>query len=484
MSWQERDFPMITMNKNPKKVVVFGIDGAFPEYVFGEWIDELPNIKKLMKEGAYARLNSTIPPLSVVAWTSITTGKHPADTGIFEYVYRKNHFPTDTRIVSSRNLTEKTIWQIASENSMKSTVGYLILTWPIISFNGNLICGTLSPDGKDAETVYPAELKKELNSLFGEIPGTDVPNFRNISDEETAEKINKLTKKQLEIAKYLLKNKEWDLFFWVVGVSDRMNHTFWKYIDREHRKYEPYSKFKDTLKNYYKLLDSELGEIIESAGKDTVVIVLSDHGIMRLHTRIKLTDWLIKEGYMVLKKPATEKLEFDFSMVDWKKTKAFAIGAYEGQIFINLKGREPEGIVEKEEYDALIEEIISGLGKIRGDKGECLNNRFFKKKEYFHGKCERIAPDLIVYFDNLQYGCDNTLVGNETLYGERTAKGPGDTGHSMQGIFIIKNGKCGGDLGEVSYLDVAPTILSELGIKIPDDMTGRIIGGKNGNLSS
>jgi len=60
------------------RVFVFGIDGAFPEYIFGEWKDELPNIKRLMENGAYAVLNSTIPPLSGPAWITITTGKPPA----------------------------------------------------------------------------------------------------------------------------------------------------------------------------------------------------------------------------------------------------------------------------------------------------------------------------------------------------------------------------------------------------------------------
>ena len=72
------------------KVFVFGIDGAFPEYIFGEWLEDLPNLKKLISGGSYAKMNSTIPPLSATAWTSIFTGEPPVETGIFEYVYRKN----------------------------------------------------------------------------------------------------------------------------------------------------------------------------------------------------------------------------------------------------------------------------------------------------------------------------------------------------------------------------------------------------------
>ena len=97
------------------KVFVLGIDGAFPEYIFGEWLDELPNIKRLMSMGGYAKLNSTIPPLSVTAWTSIVTGKSPANTGIFEYVQRKDFNGVNFDIITSSNLKEKTICKILSD---------------------------------------------------------------------------------------------------------------------------------------------------------------------------------------------------------------------------------------------------------------------------------------------------------------------------------------------------------------------------------
>jgi len=458
------------------KVFVLGIDGAFPEYVFGEWRKELPTINKLMNEGIYAKLNSTIPPLSGTAWTTITTGKSPADTGIFEYTYRKNYSYDDVHIITSKNVKEKTIWEIVSENGGKSIVTYLVLTWPIKPFNGCMITGPLTPMGKDTEYIYPQELKEELKNAFGEIPPLDIENFRTITKEEVETGIFKLTEKHFDVQEYLMKNKEWDLFFGIISGSDRMNHAFWRYMDPLHRKYEP-GKFKDSLKNYYKLVDRRLGKLLELLDKDTKIIVLSDHGITRMHSRVNLTDWLIKEGYMVLKEPIKEKTEFNFSLVDWEKTKAFAIGAYEAQIFINLKGREPNGIVEEKDYDSLIEELIKKMEKITGDRGEKLDTKFFRKKDYFNGKCYDIAPDSIIYFDNLQYGCNSTLIGNETLWSLQTAKGSDDAGHSRQGIFIMKSDNAKDkNIGEINALDVAPTILSLLGLDIPKDMNGRVIG--------
>ncbi len=468
-----------------EKVFVFGIDGAFPEYIFEEWLDELPNIKRLMDEGSYARLNSTIPPLSATAWSSIFTGKSPADTGIFEYIYRKNHSYEDIHVITSKNIKEKSVWEIASDYGKKSIVCYPILSWPIKPINGILISGALTPIGPEIENVYPSELREEIKNILREIPPpnfsefTDASkrsNFRTLSKEEIIKGVYDLTEKHIKLMKYLLKNKEWDFFFGLIGLSDRMNHSFFRYMDKGHRKYDPCSEFKDTLKEYYKFVDKKLGELLLEIDKDAKIIILSDHGIKRMHNRINLTDWLIKEEYLVLKEPIREKCKFDFSMVNWEKTKVFAIGAYEGQIFINLKGREPKGIIEEYEYPKLIEELKEKIEKIPGDDGKELDTKIFIKKKDYDGKLIEDAPDMIIYFDNLQYGSNNSLIGNETLWSPSTARGTDDATHSQQGIFIMKNNKSQkGNIGEISYLDVAPIILNELDIKMPEDMKGKII---------
>lgn len=469
-----------------QKVFVLGIDGAMPEKIFGEWLDELPNIKKLMEEGCYAKLNSTDPPLSITAWSSIITGKTPTDTGIFEYIYRKNRSYHDVGVMTSNNLREKTIWEIISDKRLKSIVIYMILTWPLKPFSGYLIAGPQRPDNTD-KCVYPLEMKKEIIEKFGEVPGFDIPRFRSSYEmvkeikksepdkEFVIEESYKTTEKNVRVMEHLIKNKKWDLFFGVIGMTDRMNHMFWKYVDKTHRKYDPKSKYLDTLKDFYKFVDNKIGELISLLDKDTRIVILSDHGIMKLNTRVNMADWLIKEDYMVLKEPITEKTPFNFSMVDWSKTKAFVIGAYEAQISLNLKGREPDGVVERYEYDGLIKEISDKLMKIPGDLGEKLDTKILYKKRDYDGKFIEEAPDMIVYFDNMNYGCNSTLIGNETLWSPSTAKGSDDATHSMQGIFIMKNFRTQGNLGEISYLDIAPTVINLLDLEVPRDMKGKII---------
>lgn len=459
-----------------KKVFVLGIDGAMPDKIFGEWLDELPNIKKLMNQGCYAKLNSSIPPLSAVAWLSMMTGKPPAEHGIFEYIYRKGNSYDFDNLINSHCVEEKTIWNILGEQGKKSAICFAPLTWPPKPINGNLITGFLTPLREDVEFTYPKELKQEINSLFDEPLLMNIKDFRNLSKEDSFKRGLKLTEMYFDSMKYVLKNKKWDFFFGLMNMSDRMNHCFWKFCDKKHRDYKPNSPYENVLKDYYKFVDKQIGELINLLDENTQIIIVSDHGITRLHTRVNLSDWLIKEGYLVLKEDVkiTEPCRLEINMIDWKKTKVFVIGAYEAQLYINLKGREPFGIVEQEEYGFLIKELKEKLKNIPGDNGWKLNTKIFKKKD-FVGKNQHLAPDMIVYFDNLEYGCNSTRIGNQTLWSPQTAMGSDDAGHSRQGIFIQNQSLNKGDIKEIDILDIAPTILNKLNLEVPKGLKGKII---------
>jgi len=478
IKWSKEDTLSRFINlEAKKKVFVLGIDGAMPETIFNDWIDELPNLKKLMQKGCYARLNSTTPPVSVVAWTSMTTGKCPADHSIFECLYRKNN-SYDQRIITSRNVSAKRVWDIAEENNKKTINCLVPLTWPLNPTNGIGISGFMTPLTKDIKFTYPEQLKQEIEDFFQEPFLIEQENYRDLSKEELLKTITNITEMHLKLIKYLIKHKKWDLFFSVLIGSDRVNHGFWRYCDKTHRKYLEGNKFENTLKEFYKLIDKNLGEILNLLDENTTIIVVSDHGIQKMDNRVNLTDWLIQNKYMVLKPEIKLNgvTKFETSMIDWEKTKVFVRGAFDAQIFVNLIGKEPRGYVRNEEYDSLLEELAEKLKQIRGDDGKELNTKIFKKEDHFHGKCSDSAPDLLVYFDNLNYGTNTSLIGNPTLWSPKTSAGSDDAAHSKQGIFIMDNKKVKGDLGNIDILDITPTILKELNIKIPVDINGKIIG--------
>lgn len=442
------------------KVFILGIDGAPPELIFDKWLDELPNIKRLMEEGCHREVESSMPPLTCCAWPSFFTGKGTGDSGLFDYAYRINHEYSPSEIISAECIKHKAFWQTLSEMGKKSAIFGVPMTWPIKPFNGVMITGFMTP-GTDCEYTFPAELRGELRDFLGRDYMIDIEEYKNLSKDELKEKVYDMTKMHFEVIKYLMQNKPWDLFFGVLIGSDRMNHNFWRFFDEKHRKYEQNSPYKNELKDYYKLVDKELGGVIELLDKDTIIIVCSDHGTTRLHNRINLSDWLIKEGYLVLKEPIKEKCRLSPEMVDWKKTRVFAFGTYEGHIFINLKGREPEGIVEEKDADELVKELERKLKEIHGDDGEELNTNVFLRKRDYDGEARDVAPDMMVYFDNLEYGSNASIIGNGNLWSPMIAAGSDDAVHSREGIFIMKDGKCRGRKEKMNIEDIAKVILSK-----------------------
>lgn len=447
-----------------KKVFVLGIDGAPPELIFERWKDDLPNLKKLMEEGCYSKMESTIPPLTCAAWTSFSTGKSSGDHGLFEYVYRKNNNPNDLQVISSENIKQKTFWEILSEQGKKSIIFGVPITWPIKPFNGTMVTGFMTP-GIDKEYTLPSELKYEIKNFLGKDYQIDIEGYRKLSKQELIQRVYEMTDIHFKIIKYLIKNKEWDLFFGVLIGSDRMNHNFWRFFDELHRRYEK-NEFSDALKNYYIYLDKNIGEILSLLDKDTTIMIVSDHGTVRMHNRVNLSDWLIKEGYLVLKKPITEKCRLTPDIIDWTKTKVSAIGAFEGQIYVNLIGRDPFGIVKIEEYDQLIKELKEKISQIKGDDGKDLDTTIFTRKQDYDGEARGIAPDMVVYFDNLQYGCNASLIGNETLWSPSTAMGTDDAVHSRKGIFIINDKKYSSKLNNFQITEPAKIILEQFDSKL------------------
>ncbi|MFH1240037.1 MAG: alkaline phosphatase family protein [Candidatus Diapherotrites archaeon] len=465
------------------KVFVLGIDGAPFQLIFNEWLDELPNIKQLMLTGVYAKSNSTIPPSTILAWTAFASGYDPGQMGVYSYTVRENKLSDETNLVNSTCKKKKMIWDLLSANNKKSIVLNVPLTYPVNEINGTIISGFLTP-GLKSKCCYPEEFKEELSELFDDEYMFDVSGFvgyKNLAPKELIKRIYKLTEMNFTLIDYFLKNKEWDFFMSVLIGSDRLQHNLWRFIDEKHIKYEYDSELKDSIKNYYKYIDKKLGEIISLLPPKTTVIVASDHGFDRMDGRINLNQWLIDNSYLVLKpeiqeKIKKEKLTLKLSYIDWTKTKAYSVGAYQGRIYLNTKKRTPSGIVASDEVDLLKNELKQKLIKIKKDTGEKLNNKvFFPEEIYVPGFTDE-SPDLIVYFDNLKWGVNNDI-GHDSLYSWSTIVGSDDAGHAPQGLFIMSGNKIAkkGNLGEISILDVTPSILELLNLEIPKDMKGKSV---------
>ncbi|HEC82952.1 MAG TPA: phosphodiesterase, partial [Firmicutes bacterium] len=265
-------------------------------------------------------------------------------------------------------------------------------------------------------------------------------------------------------------------FMFVEIGLDRIQHGFWKFFDKTHRKYQPGNKYENAIYEYYKYLDERIGRLLKVIDDQTVVLVVSDHGAKKMEGAININDWLIQEGYMTLKTKPEGLVKLEEADIDWPKTKAWGLGGYYGRLFLNVKGREKMGAVEPEDYEKVRDEIAEKLKAITDEKGNNIGTRVFKPQEAYKGPNIDQAPDLIIYFGDLYWRSTGTI-GHDSIHSFETEVGPDDAVHAEDGIFILWDPqvKRGRELENLSIYDVAPTVLDVMGIKVPDDMEGKII---------
>lgn len=463
------------------KVFVFGIDGMPPKMVFDDYIDELPNLRSLMEKGLYGKIKSTSPPSTILAWSAFCSGRDPGELGVYSYTYRSKHASEEAGLVNSTMIKHKMLWDMLSEKGKKSIVLNVPLTYPARQLNGFMVTDFLTPDF-DSNCVYPTEFKKKIRELVGEDYMFDVSEFlgyKSMDPKKLLELTYKMTDMHIKVAKYLFENEAWDFFMCVIIGSDRLHHMLWKYTDKSHSEYN--EELKDSLKDFYKYLDRHLGYFLERIDKETTIIVSSDHGMVQTKGKININDWLIEKGYLHLKPEYKEKakekpLKLRLSMIDWSRTKAYEIGAYQARIYINRKGKESLGIVNEAEYHDLRKKLKAGLLKIRGMYDEDLETEVFFPEELYKNGFGKEAFDLLVYFDDLKYSV-NPDVGNKGMYSDRTTLGADSAGHHPYGSFIIAGNKVDktGNIGVVDILDVAPTIIKLLQMESIEDLQGKSI---------
>ena len=455
-----------------KKLVVIGLDCATPQTLFEDFLNDCPNIKKLVQYGIYGKLRSSNPPITIPAWMVMATGKKAGTLGLYGFRHRKENSYNDFWIASSYSIKEKKIWDILGEHGLSSCILGIPPTYPVQKINGCLVSGFITP-GTSSEYTFPPTLKEEIKKFVGDYI-LDV-NFRVDAKEDLLKEIYAMTDIQFRTIKYLMKTKEWDYFNFVIIGLDRFHHAFWKFYDKSHQLYEPGNKFEFEMRNYYRYLDEKVGEILETIDENTLVMVVSDHGAKSMKGLICVNMALEKLGLLNFKKKPEFGTRINDAEVDWSKTYAWGWGGYYARIFLNVEGREAGGIIKKKDYDEIRDQVANKIKTITDNKGNPMNTKVYKPEELYP-IIRGDAPDLLVYFDDLNWRSAGT-VGYESMYLMENDKGPDDAVHDYHGIFIIYDPKkkIGKNLGTRSILDIAPTSLKLLGIKIPNDMEGNNI---------
>ena len=452
------------------KILVLGLDCAAPELLFG--YEDLPNIRRLMDAGAYGRLESVIPPITVPAWMCMTTSQDPGTLGIYGFRNRADHSYDGLKIAGARSITAPAIWDHLAREGKRSIIVGIPPGYPPRRINGISVSCFLTPDTDKNIFTHPPELSEKIRQLVGHYP-VDVQGFRTDNKAWLRDEIFAMSRVQFEVVRYLLANEPWDYFHFVDIGQDRIHHGFWKYHDPLHVLHESDSEFRDTVHDYYRHIDAEIGRVLELLSDDTIVLVVSDHGAQRLDGGFCVNEWLVREGLLVLKSYPKEVTSFAKLDVDWEKTKVWSEGGYYARVFINVKGREPQGLIDRADYESFRDEIKAKFEATVDTKGKPLGTLVFKPEEIYKS-VQNVAPDLIVHFGALFWRSIGG-VGYPTIHVLENDTGPDDCNHAQFGSFILaaSNSPLQGEISGARLLDIAPTLMELGGYEIPSSMQGR-----------
>jgi predicted AlkP superfamily phosphohydrolase/phosphomutase len=271
----------------------------------------------------------------------------------------------------------------------------------------------------------------------------------------------------------MLKEQEWDFFHFVDIGLDRVHHGFWNYFDKQHVDYKPGNPYEDLIPEYYRWIDSQVGEVLELLEGDTVLLLVSDHGAQRLDGGFVVNEWLVKEGLLVLDEYPKDVTPFSKLKVNWAKTKVWSEGGYYARVFFNVQGREPQGVIPAAAYEAFQNEMKARFEALTDDKGRPMNTLVFKPKEIYK-TVKNVPPDLIVHFGGL-YWRSIGGVGYGRIHVQENDTGPDACNHAQFGMFLLcaPNLPLRGEFEGAKLLDIAPTLMDLGGYEIPETMQGR-----------
>jgi predicted AlkP superfamily phosphohydrolase/phosphomutase len=456
--------------------MILGLDCAEPSLVLDRWRDRLPTISGLMERGAFGRLTSVVPPITVPAWSCMMASRTPGDLGVYGFRNRSDHSYDSVFIANGTAIKEPRLWDLATRGGKRSIVLGVPGTYPPRPLNGVMVTCFLTPS-TESQYTFPPLLKREVEQVVGEYL-FDTKDFRTEKKDWLLEQIYEMTDRRFALAEHLLATKPWELFAMVEMGPDRMHHGFWKDMDPEHRKHEPGGRFESAILDYHVHLDGLLAKLLAHADDDTAVLVVSDHGAKRMDGGIRVNEWLRREGLLATAREpeGTERLA-DVG-VDWGSTTAWGDGGYYARIFLNVRGREPEGTVAPEDYERVRDDLARRLGEIPDENGNPIDTRVYRPEELYD-RVEGVAPDLIVHFGDLYWRAVGTIGGDEGIHTFENDTGPDDANHAQDGLLILAApGIEPGPREGMHLLDVAPTVLELLGLPVPESMRGTSLLGR------
>jgi predicted AlkP superfamily phosphohydrolase/phosphomutase len=503
-------------SSSSQRVWIIGLDGV-PWTLLQPWIDQghLPTLARIQANGASGGLRSSIQFLTAVAWTTFLTGLNPGKHGIFDFARRiPGTYKQELTNASLRS--GRSLWRVLSDAGRKVGVVNVPMTFPPEKVNGFLISGLDTP-GLDSAYTYPPELKSEVNDVHF-IAVSTVGKSHAQYLKETLEGIDK----RFELLWRTINREPLDFYMWVEMETDAIQHCSW------HLMSDPSQPNHDAILQVYKRIDGHLAKLVDELPGDVTMIIMSDHGAGPIVHTIYLDRWLAQRGWFHYKQGeeltisdrarrvarkgvmnsfylaqrflpvgvkgflkrftgahAAVETFMEQAEIDWSRTKAYSVGNL-GNINLNIKGRDPEGVIEPDQVEDFIAELTAALYELRDpDTGERMVAEIMRREEIYTGPLIDRAPDLLIRWVDDKYlavkdyeaNPDGPIFGVKQKFGRHGAAYALDqTGtHIIEGIVMLygKGVKPGVRLEGAQLLDVAPTVLHLLDTPIPRAMDGK-----------
>lgn len=517
----------MSMEKNDpsipaRKVMVIGLDGGTFDLI-DPYLSEgrLPNIRAIIEEGVRATLLSTIPPSSAVAWPSFLTGMNPGKHGIYHFLnFQEKHYAQ--KLINSTDIMAPCLWDLLGEQGYKVIFANVPVTYPPKTVNGLLISGMLTPSAKKTFT-YPPSLHAEIVAQIGSWPiEKDLSMLEKAGKTyEALDLLFRATERQLEVLLYLMKKYPWNFLMTVFRGTDLVQHKLWETLSSESPDdiSEQGMHLKGIIPLFYEKIDTIIGELMKAVPEDVTVVIMSDHGFGPVKGVFAINRWLSEEGLLHVKSGASwrrlrakfgrltlkqilEKLGLDnaavmgklspktlkskwpvlrsldqeaWNVIHWSKTKVYGPLGGNPMLFLrlNLKGREPNGLIEPGDEEVALktflkEKLLSLRHPVSGEK---MVEKVYEANEIYSGPYVNLAPDLVGEFKNGEYIATGSLANQGWLGESRNAQ------HRREGILMMKGDVIsqGLELPPCDIVDITPTILHVLGLPVPKDMDGRIL---------
>lgn len=487
------------------RTVIIGVDGVAFRYL-DQFAGDLPNVTTLREEGVEAPLESTFPPWTPSAWPSIYTGRYPSEHGVHSFFKYPENDPTQRRIVSRNDVDAPAIWNYVDAAGRSSIVLNVPVTHPVEPIDGVVLPGYLAPN---RSTGYPETIR---DTLIEE----DI-DWSIYATKETApsgpEKLDSyvdLIRSRASTADVLLSKFDWEFAFIQVQKTDAVFHNF---------------NDEKAFRRVYRAMDEVVGTVRDAIDEDDTLLLVSDHGMKPVTGRTIYVNELLREDGLLTttsESPDTnikqrilgdegssgnphwaskltnvasrvglppERILGAFQRLgiddtarslapdalrsaanirpDYAASQAYCRLGSEMGIRLNLEGRDPGGVVTKDKYEIVRDQVIDGLSAAQISNGTPLFE-FVERYEDFTGQNPTgDAPDIVFLPHEMNHTVSHRMPGVTSL--------PVDVhDHAKQGVFVAKGPTIGDVPPEIDAVAVAPTALASLGIGMPSPLAARV----------